>query len=71
MLNGTLLAKHNRVRRQDGSIRTSPEHYTFQYRGSDGARKWKRIPRNAKAAVECLVRAGDRYRALSSASSAR
>jgi hypothetical protein len=64
MLNGTLLAKRNRVRRQDGSIRTSPEHYTFQYRGSDGERKWKRIPRNAKAAVERLVRAGDRYRML-------
>lgn len=64
MLDGTLLTKHNRVRRRDGSIRTSPEHYTFQYRGSDGKRMWKRIPRNARAAVERLARAGDRYRAL-------
>lgn len=30
----------------------------------DGHRKCKRIPGNAKAAVERLVRAGDRYRAL-------
>jgi len=64
MLDGTLLTKHNRVRRVDGSIRTSPEHYTFQYRGADGKRMWKRIPRDAKAAVERLVRAGERYRAL-------
>lgn len=64
MLNGTLLAKHNRARRQDGSVHVSPEYCTFQYRGTDGKRKWKRIPRNAKAAVERLVRTGDRYRAL-------
>jgi hypothetical protein len=64
MLNGTLLTKHNRVRRQDGSIHTSPEHYTFQYRGADRKRMWKRIPRNAKVAMERLIRAGDRYRAL-------
>ena len=64
MLNGTLMAKHNRARRRDGSVHVSPEHYTFQYSGADGKRNWKRIPRNAKAAVERLVRAGDRYRAL-------
>jgi hypothetical protein len=64
MLDGTLLTKHNRVRRRDGSIHTSPEHYTFQYRGADGKRMWKRIPRNARTAVERLTRAGDRYRAL-------
>ncbi len=64
MLNGTLLTKHNRVRRLDGSIHTSLEHYTFQYRGVDGKRMWKRIPRDAKAAVERLVRAGTRYRAM-------
>jgi hypothetical protein len=64
MLNGTLLIKHNRARHKDGSVHVSPEHYTFQYRGADGKRKWKRIPRNAKAAVERLVRAGDRYQAL-------
>jgi hypothetical protein len=64
MLNGTLLAKHNRTRHKDGSVHISPAHYTFQYRGADGKRQWKRIPRNAKATVERLVRAGDRYRAL-------
>jgi hypothetical protein len=64
MLDGTLMTKHNRVSRKDGSVHVSPEHCTFQYRGADGKRKWKRIPRNAKAAVGRLVRAGERYRAL-------
>ena len=64
MLDGSLMTKHNRVRRKDGRVHVSAEHYTFQYRGADGKRKWKRIPRAAKAAVERLVRAGDRYRAL-------
>lgn len=64
MLNGTLMTKRNRVRRKDGSVNVSPDHWTFQYCGADGKRKWKRIPRNAKAAVGRLVRAGERYRAL-------
>jgi hypothetical protein len=64
MLDGILMTKHNRVRRKDGSIHVSPEHCTFQYRGADGKRKWKRIPRNAKTAVERLVRAAARYRTL-------
>lgn len=64
MLNGTLLTKRNRVRRKDGSVNVSPDHCTFQYCGADGKRKWKRIPRNAKAVVGRLVRAGERYRAL-------
>jgi hypothetical protein len=64
MLDGTLMTKHNRVRRKDGSVHVSPEHCTFQYRGADGKRRWKRIPRSAKAVVERRVRAGDRYRAL-------
>ena len=64
MLDGTLMGKRNRVRRKNGSVHVSPEHWTFQYRGVDGKRKWKRIPRNAKAAVGRLVRAGERYRAL-------
>ena len=64
MLNGTLMTKHNRVRRKDGSVNVSPDHCTFQYCGADGKRKWKRIPRNAKAAVGRLVRAGERYRTL-------
>ena len=64
MLDGTLMTKHNRVRRKDGSLHISPEHCTFQYRGTDAKRRWKRIPRNAKAAVTRLVRAAERYRAL-------
>ena len=64
LLDGTLMTKHNRVKRKDGSIRVSPEHCTFQYRSADGKRQWKRIPRSAKAAVQRLVRAGVRYRAL-------
>lgn len=64
MLDGTLMTKRNRVRRKDGSIHVSPEHCTFQYRGADGKRRWKRIPRSAKASVTRLVRAAERYRAL-------
>ena len=64
LLDGSLMAKHNRVRRKDGSVHVSAEHYTFQYSGTDGKRKWKRIARNAKPAVERLVRAAERYRAL-------
>ena len=64
MLDGALMPKRNRVKRKDGSVHVSPEHWTFQYRGADGKRKWKRIPRNAKTIVERLVKAGGRYRAL-------
>jgi hypothetical protein len=64
LLDGTLMPKRNRVRRKDGSLHVSPPHWTFQYRGADGKRQWKRIPRTAKAGVERLVRAGERYRAL-------
>ena len=64
LLDGALMTKRNRVKRKDGSIHVSPEHYTFQYCGPDGKRKWKRIPRSARAAVARLVRAGERYRAL-------
>ena len=64
LLDGTLMSKRNRVKRKDGSLHVSPEHWTFQYRSADGKRRWKRIPRPAKAAVQRLVRAGERYRAL-------
>jgi hypothetical protein len=64
LLDGTLMSKRNRVKRKDGSIHVSPPHWTFQYRGTDGKRQWKRIARSARAAVQRLVRAGERYRAL-------
>lgn len=64
MLDGTLMTKHNRVGRKDGSIHVSPEYFTLQYRGADGKRRWKRIPQAAKASVMRLVRAAERYRAL-------
>jgi hypothetical protein len=64
LLDGALMAKRNRVRRKDGRLYVSQEHWTFQYRGAEGKRQWKRIPRNAKPMVERLVRAGARYRAL-------
>jgi hypothetical protein len=64
LLDGALLIKHNRVRRKDGSVWVSPQHLTFQYRGADGKRTWKRIPRHAQATVIRLVKAGDRYREL-------
>jgi len=64
MLEGSLMSKRNRVQRKDGSIHLSPQYYTLQYRGADGRRKWKRIPKKALATVKRLVRAGKRYRAL-------
>lgn len=64
LLDGALMAKRNRVKRKDGSIHVSQEYWTFQYRGADGKRHWKRIPRNSKAAVQRLVRAAESYRAL-------
>ena len=64
MLDGTLMVKHNRVQRKDGSVHVSARYYTFQYRGADGKRKWKRVPQKAKTSVERLVRAARRYRKL-------
>lgn len=64
MLDGALMTKHNRNIRKDGTMHISPDLYTFQYCGSDGRRKWKRIPKNAKDSVERLVRAAKRYRSL-------
>ena len=64
MLEGALMVKHNRVTRKNGDIHVSPECYTFQYRGADGNRKWKRISKKAKTTVEMLVRAAKRYRKL-------
>ena len=64
MLDGTLMTKHNRRARKDGTIHVSPDLYTFQYCGPEGIRKWKRIPKNAKDSVERLVRAAKRYRSL-------
>lgn len=62
MLDGALLTKRNRVMRKDGSMHISPEYYTFQYRGADGRRRWKRIPKKALSSVKKLVRAAKRYR---------
>lgn len=64
MLDGALLTKRNRVKRKDGSVYISPEYYTFQYRGADGKRRWKRIPKKALSSVKKLVRAATRYREL-------
>ena len=64
LLEGTLMVKRNRVKRKDGSVHVSPEYYTFQYRGADGKRKWKRIPKSKKTAVKRLVEAGKQYREL-------
>lgn len=64
LLDGSLLTKHNRVKRKDGSVHTSREHFTFQYRDAEGKRCWKRVPRDRRASVDLLVRAGQRYRAL-------
>jgi hypothetical protein len=64
MLVGSLLAKHNRVEREDGTVHVSGPYYTFQYRRADGTRAWKRIPKGAHKTVRKLVSAGDLYQKL-------
>ena len=64
MLVGTLTKRPNRKRRQDGSEYVSVAYGTFQYKGMDGRRKWKRIPRGAEGRVAKLITIGDRYRVL-------
>ena len=64
MLVGTLTKRPNRKRRKDGSEYVSTPYSTFQYKGADGRRKWKRIPRSAEARVKKLVMTGDRYRVV-------
>ena len=64
MLVGSLLEKRNRVERKDGAVHVSGPYYTLQYLGSDGNRRWKRIPKNALKTVRKLVAAGDLYRKL-------
>ena len=64
MLVGALLAKHNRKRRRDGSTYVSEAYYTFQYRGTDGRRHWRRIPREQKPRIQKLIETGARYQRL-------
>ena len=64
MLVGTLTKRPNRKRRQDGSEYVSVAYGTFQYKGTDGRRKWKRIPCTAEARARKLIEAGNRYRVL-------
>jgi hypothetical protein len=64
MLVGTLTKRPNRKRRQDGSEYVSVAYGTFQYKGADGCRKWKRIARGAEGRVRKLIAVGDRYRVL-------
>lgn len=64
MLAGTLTKRPNRKRRKDGSEYVSTPYSTFQYKGADGRRKWKRIPRRAEARVRKLIVTGERYRLL-------
>ncbi len=49
MLVGTLTKRPNR---KDGSEYVSIAYSTFQYKGADGKRKWKRIPCGAETRVK-------------------
>lgn len=64
MLVGTLTKRPNRKRRKDGSEYVSVPYSTFQYKGTDGKRKWKRIPRGKETRVKKLIVTGERYRVL-------
>jgi hypothetical protein len=61
VLLGTLLKKHNRERRKDGSTYVSPPYYTFQYQGQNGKQQWRRVPRQHKACVERMIVNGQEY----------
>jgi hypothetical protein len=61
VLLGTLLEKHNRERRKDGSTYVSPPYYTFQYQGPNGKQQWRRVPRQHKARVERMIGNGREY----------
>lgn len=64
LLVGTLTQRPNRKRRRDGSEYVSVPYSTFQYKGADGRRKWKRIPRGLEGRVKQLIAVGVRYQAL-------
>lgn len=64
LLVGTLTQRPNRKRRRDGSEYVSAAYSTFQYKGADGRRKWKRIPRGMEGRVQQLIAVGLRYQAL-------
>ena len=64
MLVGTLTKRPNRKRRRDGTEYVSVAYSTLQYKGADGRRKWKRIPRGADGRVRKLIEEGERYRVL-------
>ena len=64
LLVGTLTQRPNRKRRRDGSEYVSAPYSTFQYKGADGRRKWKRIPRGMEGRVKHLIAVGLRYQAL-------
>ena len=61
VLLGTLLEKHNRERRKDGSTYVSPPYYTFQYQGEKGKQEWRRVPRQHKTRVERMIGNGQEY----------
>ena len=61
VLLGTLLEKHNRERRKDGSTYVSPPYYTFQYQGQNGKQQWRRVPRQHKARVDRMIANGQEY----------
>lgn len=64
MLDGCLQTKRNRVVNKDGGYHTSPEHYQFQYRGSNGKPRWKSVPRKHCAEVRRLIARGSEYRSI-------
>lgn len=66
ILVGTLLKKHNRKKRKDGSTYVSPTYYTLQYKNAEGRRCWQRIPRGKKSTVEKMLEAGRTYAQLES-----
>ena len=63
-LQGTVKKNRNRRVRKDGSVYVSPEHYTFVYRGADGAERWKRVNAKHMPAVNRMIKAGKAYKRM-------
>ena len=63
-LQGTVKKNRNRRVRKDGSVYVSPEHYTFVYRGEDGAERWKRVNAKHMPAVNRMIKAGKAYKRM-------
>ena len=65
VLIGNLLKKRARHTKKDGTQSVYAQAFMLQYRGDDGRRTWKRIPRDRVDAIRKLLKAGAQHQKLS------